>query len=60
VLHSISQYVPVVIINDLAAILSIIGYVLFGVAMIRTRTLPCCGSILVAVVRSFAHLPGSG
>ena len=39
-LDSISQYSPVVIINGLAAILFMIGYVLFGVAMIRTPTLP--------------------
>jgi hypothetical protein len=37
VLDSINQYVPVVIINGLAAILFMIGYVLFGVAMIRVR-----------------------
>jgi hypothetical protein len=40
VLDSINQYLPVVIINGLAAILFMIGYVLFGVAMIRTSTLP--------------------
>jgi uncharacterized membrane protein YtjA (UPF0391 family) len=40
VLDSISQYSPVVIINGLAAILFMIGYVPFGVAMIRTPTLP--------------------
>ena len=40
VLDSINQYSPVVIINGLAAILFMIGYVLFGVAMIRTSTLP--------------------
>src|SRR5215213_7639446 len=40
VLNSINQYPPVVIINGLAAILFMIGYVLFGVAMIRTPTLP--------------------
>ena len=34
-LDSISQYSPVVIINGLAAILFMIGYVLFGIAMIR-------------------------
>jgi hypothetical protein len=40
VLDSISQYSPVVIISGLAAILFMIGYILFGVAMIRTATLP--------------------
>ena len=39
-LDSINHYVPVVIINGLAAILFMIGYALFGVAMIRTATLP--------------------
>jgi hypothetical protein len=39
-LDSISQYSRVVIINGAAAILFMIGYVLFGVAMIRTSTLP--------------------
>jgi hypothetical protein len=39
-LDSINQYSPVVIINGLAAILFMIGYVLFGLAMIRTGTLP--------------------
>jgi hypothetical protein len=49
VLDSINQYSPVVIINGLAAILFMIGYVLFGVAMIRTATLPRWAGILVAV-----------
>ena len=48
VLDSINQYLPVVIINGLAAILFIIGYVLFGVAMIRTSTLPRWSGVLVA------------
>ena len=34
---------------DLAAILFIIGYVLFGVAMIRTAALPRWSGLLVAV-----------
>jgi hypothetical protein len=46
VLDSINQYVPVVIINGLAAILFMIGYVLFGVAMIRTATLPRWSGVL--------------
>ncbi len=49
VLDSISQYLPVVIVNGLAAILFMIGYVLFGVAMIRTETLPRWSGMLVAV-----------
>jgi hypothetical protein len=49
--------VPVVIINGLAAIPFMIGYVLFGVAMIRTAALPRWSGLLVAV-RS--HLLGFG
>jgi hypothetical protein len=49
VLDSINQYMPVVIINGLAAILFMIGYVLFGVAMIRTAALPRWSGVLVAV-----------
>jgi hypothetical protein len=40
VLDSIGQYLPVLIINGLAASFFMIGYLLFGVAMIRTATLP--------------------
>lgn len=36
----INQYSPVVIVSGLAAILFTIGYILFGIAMIRTVTLP--------------------
>jgi hypothetical protein len=59
VLDSINQYPPVVIINGLAAILFMIGYILFGVAMIRTVTLPRWAGILVAVGAP-AHLLGFG
>jgi len=59
VLDSINQYPPVVIINGLAAIFFMIGYVLFGVAMIRTVTLPRWAGILVAVGAP-AHLLGFG
>ena len=59
VLDSINQYSPVVIINGLAAILFMIGYVLFGVAMIRTATLPRWSGVLVAVGAP-AHLLGFG
>ena len=59
VLDSISQYSPVVIVNGLAAILFMIGYVLFGVAMIRTATLPRWAGVLVAVGAP-AHLLGFG
>jgi hypothetical protein len=49
VLDSITQYSPVVIINGLAAILFMIGYVLFGVALIRTVTLRHWSGVLAAV-----------
>ena len=49
VLDSINQYTPVLIVNGLAAILFMIGYVLFGIAMIRTATLPRWSGVLVAV-----------
>ena len=59
VLDSINQYSPVVIIKGLAAILFMIGYVLFGVAMIRAATLPRWAGVLVAVGAP-AHLLGFG
>jgi hypothetical protein len=59
VLDSINQYMPVVIINGSAAILFMIGYVLFGVAMIRTAALPRWSGVLVAVGAP-AHLIGFG
>jgi hypothetical protein len=59
VLDSINQYMPVVIINGLAAILFMIGYILFGVAMIKTATLPRWSGVLVAVGAP-AHLLGFG
>ena len=48
-----------VIVNGLAAVLFMIGYVLFGVAMIRTATLPRWSGVLVAVGAP-AHLLGFG
>jgi hypothetical protein len=59
VLDSINQYMPVVIINGLAAILFMVGYILFGIAVIRTATLPRWSGVLVAVGAS-AHLLGFG
>jgi hypothetical protein len=59
VLDSISQYSPVVIVNGLAAILFMIGYVLFGIAVIRVPTLPRWPGVLVAVGAP-AHLIGFG
>jgi hypothetical protein len=50
---------PVVIVNGLAAILFMIGNVLFGVAMIRTAALPRWSGVLVAVGAP-AHLLGFG
>jgi hypothetical protein len=57
VLDSINRYLPVVIVNGLAAILFMIGYALFGVPMIRTAILPRWCGVLVAV-RAAAHLLG--
>jgi hypothetical protein len=59
VLDSISRYSPVVIVNGLAAILFMIGYVLFGIAMIKVATLPRWSGVLVAVGAP-AHLIGFG
>jgi hypothetical protein len=59
VLDSINRYSPVVIINGLAAILFMIGYVLFGIAMIKSATLPRWSGVLVAVGAP-AHLLGFG
>lgn len=58
-LDSLIQYLPVVIINGSAAILFMIGYILFGIAMIRTATMPRCSGVLVAVGAP-AHLLGLG
>jgi hypothetical protein len=59
VLDSINQYLPVVIINGLAAILFMIGYIMLGVAMIRTATLPRWSGVLVALGAP-AHLLSFG
>jgi hypothetical protein len=59
VLDSINQSAPVLIVNGLAAVLFMIGYVLFGVAMIKTATLPRWSGVLVAVGAP-AHLLGFG
>jgi hypothetical protein len=48
VLDSVDQYMSVVIINGLAAILIMIGHMLFGVLMIKTATLPGSGVALGA------------
>ena len=59
VIDTISQYPPVVGINALAAIAFMIGYVLLGIAMIRTAGLPRLAGILVALGAP-AHLIGFG
>ena len=58
-LDAIGQYSPVVVINGLAAILFMIGYLLFGIAMAKTATLPRLSGVLVAVGAP-AHLLGFG
>ena len=59
VLDSITQYPPTVGINGVAALTFMIGYALFGVAMMRSRTLPRLAGLLVAVGAP-AHLLGFG
>ncbi|HWI01189.1 MAG TPA: hypothetical protein VNT27_12730 [Propionibacteriaceae bacterium] len=59
VLDAINQYPPVLGINGLAAIAFMIGYVLLGIAMIRTAALPRLAGILVAVGAP-SHLIGFG
>jgi hypothetical protein len=59
VLDSINQYAPVVAVNGLAAITFMVGFALFGIAMIRTASLPRTSGILVAVGAP-AHLLGFG
>jgi hypothetical protein len=58
-LDSINQYTPIVVINGLAAITFMAGFLLFGIAMIRTASLPRTSGILVAVGGP-AHLLGFG
>jgi drug/metabolite transporter (DMT)-like permease len=57
-LDAIARYWPVAVINGLAAIAFMIGYVLFGIAMTRTA-LPRRSGVLVAVGAP-AHLLGFG
>ena len=59
VLDAIAQYWPVAVINGLAAITFIIGYILFGIAMTKTATLPRWSGVLVAVGAP-AHLVAAG
>jgi hypothetical protein len=59
VLDAITKYPPSVGINGLAAIAFMLGYLLLGIAMIRTASLPRLAGILVAVGGP-AHLIGFG
>ena len=58
VLDAISQYPPVVILNALAAIGFALGYILFGLAMVRTALTRVSGVLLAAGAPS--HLVGFG
>jgi len=53
------QYAPIVVSSGLVAVAFIVGYALFGIAMIRTATLPRLSGVLVAVGGPM-HLLGFG
>jgi hypothetical protein len=53
------KYRPVAILNGLAVPAFIIGYVIFGIAMTRTSTMPRWSGVLIAVGAP-AHLLGFG
>lgn len=59
VLNPINQYTPVIVVNGLAAVVFVIGYAVFGIAMTRTATVPRMSGVLVAVGGP-AHLLGFG
>jgi hypothetical protein len=59
VLDAINQYQPVLAINGLAAIAFMVGYLLFGIAMTRSTSLPRLAGILVALGAP-SHLIGFG
>ena len=59
VLDSITEYPPVVGVNGLAALAFMVGYLLLGIAMIRSSALPRWSGVLVAVGAP-AHLLGFG
>jgi hypothetical protein len=59
VLDAINQYPPVLGINGLAAIAFMVGYLILGIAVIRSAALPRLAGILVAVGGP-AHLLGFG
>ena len=59
VLDSITEYPPVVGVNGVAAVAFMVGYLLLGIAMIRSSALPRWSGVLVAVGAP-AHLLGFG
>ena len=59
VIDLISQYPPVVGLNGLAAVGFMAGYVLFGIAITKTTTMPRLSGVLMAVGAP-AHLLGFG
>ena len=59
VLESFLLYPPVVAVNGVAALTFMFGYVLFGIAMIRTSSMPRLSGVLVALGAP-AHLLGFG
>src|SRR4051794_31783987 len=59
VLDSLNRYRPVIVVNGLAAILFMVGYVLFGLAIVRTPTSPRLAGLLVTVGGPL-HLLGFG
>ncbi|MDQ3451448.1 MAG: hypothetical protein M3493_01880, partial [Actinomycetota bacterium] len=56
-IDAISAYPPVVILNGVGAVGLMVGFVIFGVAMAKTATLPRSSGILVAVGAP-SHLVG--
>jgi len=58
-IDTISRYGPVVVFNGVAAIAFMVGWVIFGIAMARTGTLPAASGALVALGAP-THLIGFG
>ena len=58
-LDSLIRYQPVVVVNGLAAIAFMIGYLVFGIAMARSPTIPRLAGFLVAAGGPL-HLLGFG
>ncbi len=59
VIDVISQYLPVVGLNGLAAVAFMVGYVLLGIAITKTTTMPRLSGVMMAVGAP-AHLLGFG